>query len=372
MRGKIIKIANVTYSKALLIQANLEAIGIYCFLSNVNQVQSNVGDGVGIMIHESQKDKALEIISTIQKQKGHDKMPMIKKMRMSRRILVPVDFSDHSVNACRWALELAHRLKAEIRLVHVYFNPATTIPNFSEHYSFHLNLDKFITDAVNSANYDLNRLVDSLHNTALQHRLNVKISKKVIGGLTVDSILEESKEFDPAFIIMGTKGKGEMESHLLGSVTRDLIEYTKVPVLAIPQNAVFRNVNDLHNIMYASNFDEADFNSLGRLVTLLKPFDINLHCIHIDDDKSSKWDEAKLAGLKSFVAALIGEEKTKFNMIINQDIIDGISLYARENEIDVISLTTKKRNFFTRRLKPSLAKHVVYNSSRPILIFHSN
>ena len=41
-----------------------------------------------------------------------------------KKILVPVDYSECSVFACRYALKIAGRLEAEIRLFHTYYSPA--------------------------------------------------------------------------------------------------------------------------------------------------------------------------------------------------------------------------------------------------------
>ncbi len=367
----IIKIASVPYSRALFIQACLEAEGIYCFLTNLNQVQSNIGSGVNVMINERDKEDALSIIKSIMKKSSEQKDEIIERMKSVRRILVPVDFSDHSINAGKWAIALAHKLKAEVRLVHIYFNPVTTIPNFSEQYSFHLNIDRYINESMDNANYDLKRTIASMKRFAEEQKYLVKISGKIIGGLTSDAIIDEINDFKPALVVMGTKGKGDGSSALMGSVTRDLIESSKVPIFAIPQEATFRNLNDLHKVMYATDFEDTDFNSLGRLTTLLKPFDIEFHCVHIEEKASNKWDEAKLGGLANYVKETFGVADSKFHVILNENIVEGMIKYSNEYQIDIISITTHKRNFFSRLLKPSLAKGVVYNSDKPILIFHS-
>ena len=41
-----------------------------------------------------------------------------------KKILVPVDYSECSVLACRYAVQIACILGAEIKLVHTYYSPA--------------------------------------------------------------------------------------------------------------------------------------------------------------------------------------------------------------------------------------------------------
>ena len=61
----------------------------------------------------------------MQKTRGLGKNIMIKY----RRILSPVDFSKASQHAFETAVDLAARLDAEVRAMHVYQLPASTLPD---------------------------------------------------------------------------------------------------------------------------------------------------------------------------------------------------------------------------------------------------
>ena len=50
------------------------------------------------------------------------------------------------------------------------------------------------------------------------------------------------KEYRPVIIIMGTRGKNQKDIDLIGSVTAEVIERSRVPVLAIPK---IRHSNNL-------------------------------------------------------------------------------------------------------------------------------
>ncbi|MBI9033390.1 MAG: universal stress protein [Bacteroidales bacterium] len=371
MTKQIITIATETYSRAILIQASFEEAGITSFLSNVNQIQANVGEGVNIKIGKEDEKEALRILNDIRSHFGEEKSEQIKKLKSRRRILVPVDFSEHSVNACMWALGVADRIKAEIQLIHVYFNPATTVPNFSEHYAFHLNMDKFVNELVENAKYDLNQLAKRMKEYAKKEGFEVKIHKNLISGVAGDTILEECNNFNPALVIMGTKGKGEKMDYVMGGVTNQLIDSANVPVLTIPECAHYKGAGDLHNVMYATAFDDSDFQAIGRLLNLMQPFNVMLHCVHIDAGGESEWDHVRMSGLKSFLHEEIQATNTECQLISNKNVFAGLQEYIDQNKIDIISVNKRKRSWLSRQLNPSLIKDIVFHAELPILIFHS-
>jgi hypothetical protein len=58
------------------------------------------------------------------------------------------------------------------------------------------------------------------------------------------------------------------------------------------------------------------------------------------------------------------------HIIDSDDIIGGLNSFVESNEIDLISLTHKKRNMFYRLLNPSLAKKLLFQTKRPVFVFN--
>ena len=55
---------------------------------------------------------------------------------------------------------------------------------------------------------------------------------------------------------MGTRGKSQKDIDLIGSVTAEVIERSRVPVLAIPENTPFSNflrLSVLHSLLILIN-----------------------------------------------------------------------------------------------------------------------
>ena len=216
---KITTIGRHSYARALLLQNLLHAEGIDCFLAHENLIQPDISGGVELKVNAPDIEKAMKIIESA--------LPMpvlskrVKKALSFKRILVPVDFSDQSLAACKLAIGLAAGSKADIRLLHVFYNPTIEATPFDLSYSYQLNLSKYLKQIEEEARTNLDQLVSDLKKyLEAEHITEVKIGRALMNGLTADEILSYSDKFKPGIIVMGTKGIGQKVSGSLGRAAR--------------------------------------------------------------------------------------------------------------------------------------------------------
>ena len=103
---------------------------------------------------------------------------------------------------------------------------------------------------------------------------------------------------------------------------------------------------------------------------LLKPFDIKLKCVHVGQPLGDGWEKARLEGMKNLLQEKYKGSEFQCQMIVGKDILESIEKYIKEEKIDIISLTTHKRNMITRLFNPSLAKRMIFHTKTPLLVFH--
>ncbi|MDP2113854.1 MAG: universal stress protein, partial [Bacteroidota bacterium] len=58
-------------------------------------------------------------------------------------------------------------------------------------------------------------------------------------------------------------------------------------------------------------------------------------------------------------------------LIHNKNLPEAIDHFIQENQIDVLALTTHRRNMFTMLFNPSIARKLVLHTRTPLLIFHA-
>ena len=372
MEEKIITIASYPYSRAQLLKGRLEAEGIECFLSNINLVQPGISTGVKVKINESDADRANKIIDEIKDEYGKAKQKTVDLLKNVRRILVPVDFSEISLNACNFALGLAHKLKAEIRLYYCFFNPVVSSEPYPEGYSYQINFNTIIDNLEKEAQVQMESLKKQLQKYLDKEKFaNVKISYVLEKGVPEDQILQYSAAYQPGVIVMGTKGRSQGVANFMGSVTKKIIRKATVPVFVIPQQSVYLGINFMNKVLYATNFDESDFRTLRKLMNLVRPFNIKIYCVHVSTDEENTQCQAKMDLLKDHFQKAFDDYSLTCDIINHSDVLQGLEDYIDEKDIDMIALTTHKRGVFERLFNPSLAKKMLFHTNIPLLVFHS-
>lgn len=366
---KITIIARYSNSRALLLKSKLEAEGIECFLSHQNLLQAAVSGGVEIKVRKSDVEKALRVVELNKEQHGKQKEASVRTLRSVRKILVPVDFSDASLSACSFALGLAAKLKAEIKLLHVFYNPVLDIAPFDTSHAYQVNLVNYLHETEQNSRHQLIKLVKELRQQVKSSNPELKISYTLSNGLAAEEIASTAAKFKPGLIILGTRGIGNQTGGFLGSVTSKLIGKTGIPVLAIPGQSKFSSLEKIKHVMYATDFDESDHLAISKLINLLHPFNVSLHCVHISVGVKKSWDKFKMDGLRAFIENGYDKYPAKCEILVSNDVINGIETYIRDNNIDIIALTNHNRGLLSGLFTPSITKKVLKRITKPLFVF---
>ena len=370
MEDNLVTVAIHTYEKAQILKSVLEANGIETYIHNVNLIQPVVSAGVRVRIKESDLPKALSVIEKMNR--ADVVAEKLKERNKTHSILIPIDFSDYSIKACEFGFGLAHILKAEVVLLHAYFAPSFGVIPVGDIMNYEAGQDeellKFMIDKVNK---DMENLKKGIKEKIKTGSLpDVKFKSVLREGIPEEEIIRYANKHNPLIIIMGTRGKDQKDLDLIGSVTAEITERSRIPVLAIPENSLIDSLDQVRNIAYATNFDDKGLIAFGKLMQLMKPFRFRMHFIHFDQ-KENAWTEIKLSGIKEYFSKFYPDLEIEYHVLRGNDILAVFDDFIHHNKIDIISLTTHKRNIFTRLFNPSIARRMVFHTDTPMLVFHA-
>ncbi|UCH80677.1 MAG: universal stress protein [Nitrospiraceae bacterium] len=147
---------------------------------------------------------------------------------MISKILIPTDGTRASKKAIDYAIGLAKQTKASITILGVVDKSAFLAQSIPASVSS----NQMITPIEDY----LSRLTDSFIDQAVRQcrKKGVKPTTVVRSGHPVEEIVKEARRSKASLIVVGSHGKGALESAVLGSVTYGLIHNnTKYPVLVI-------------------------------------------------------------------------------------------------------------------------------------------
>ncbi|MEW5846186.1 MAG: universal stress protein [Bacteroidota bacterium] len=367
MEDKLIVVATESNSKALVLKSYLEANGIECFLQNVNVLQGAIAEGVKVLIRETDAEKALQLLSAL----GHTED--VKKVEQQlRKILVPVDFSEPSQNAARYAVMLASKYNAQIKLLHVFNSPVVDMIPFTDVASVQIDFDMNYHVLYSSAKERLIKFYENLKAFANQMGYgHVQIGYTLREGYAAYGIIEASKRYKPGIIIMGTKGEGYRSTELVGSVATEVSDETHIPLLVIPEKAVLKGVDEVKKVLYITNFDENDNLSIRKLLRIVSPFQVELHCIHITDKPDTPGVKALMNTTKDYISSVTSGIPITCEVIVGKGNERSVIDYISKNHINLVALTSVKRNLLYKLFNPSLAKRMIYQADVPVLLFHA-
>ncbi len=374
MTKKLVTVARASYiHRAYLLKGWLDSAGIESIILNKGLsyiIGTQAENEIELQVDEKDAEKALEIVESVNLKYGpefHEPDHMISSIK---NILVPVDFSSHSFNAAKYAVHVAQQKNARITFVHVFFNPMVNPVSFDNFYSYPSNLADAIHEIEESARKNMKEFIDRMNDYISKEEISgVRPKTRLLAGGAEDAILAlaESEKFD--LIIAGSRGKATSDTWL-GSFTSQIIEKSKIPVLTIPGEAVYKK-SKFKRFMYATNFDKSDGMAIRRLLNIARPIEPHIYVVHIDVTANNPFINFDIKHFKDKYIGSIEEVKMDFDLIINENIIEGIEKFISEKKIDILTVTTHKRNLITSFLRPSIAKELLFEINIPLLVFHS-
>lgn len=370
MEEKLVTLAILTYAKAQILKNVLENEGISTYIHNVNQIQPVISSGVRVRIKESDLPHALKITESsawLSQEVVGGKSPKVEGV--NNKILIPVDFSNYSLKACEFGFHFAQKVDAEVVLLHVYFTPiyATSLP-YGDVFNYQLSDEENVKNILLKVHADLKKLSDKIKEKVSSGEFpDISYSCVLREGIPEEEILRYAKENRPRIVIMGTRGKNQKDIDLIGSVTAEVIERCRIPVLAIPENTPFIEFSEVKRIAFLTNFDQRDLISFDSLINSLKPFKFSISLIHLSDVQDT-WNEIKLGGIKEYFQKQYPQLDIRYDVVQNDDFLNSLDHYINSNHIDIIALTSYKRNIFSRLFNPGIARKMIFHSDTPLLV----
>jgi nucleotide-binding universal stress UspA family protein len=143
-------------------------------------------------------------------------------LRPMARILVAVDFSEHSNRALETAMELARRLRAELHLVHAFDIPVPLVTPYEIAIP-----DALIEQARDTAARKLEKALQKVRAEGIEGRSHLT---EVPAAAAIVRVAEETKA---DLIVMGTRGHTGLKHLLLGSVAERTVRHAPCSVLTL-------------------------------------------------------------------------------------------------------------------------------------------
>jgi len=139
-----------------------------------------------------------------------------------RKILVPIDFSDHSEKVLDYAIDHARAFDASLHIIHAFEVLVYRGVRYDEVLS-----SETVEDAEERARKTLEEHLERAT------KLGVKAESQLVEGEARDVIARVAKELGVDLVIIGSHGRSRLKHLLLGSVAEHTLRVAPCAVLIV-------------------------------------------------------------------------------------------------------------------------------------------
>ncbi len=281
-------------------------------------------------------------------------------MNQHLNVFLATDYSEAVMNAERYAFGFAKETQSSLTVLHVYELP----------FSLPLELEERVKALERLKKYETQKL--KTHCDMILRSLNIKIQDIkleyiALKGSIGKEIRKEAEHSHPDLIITGTHGTSNSLSLFQKSHTWDIIKKSNVPILAIPQNALFKNIK---KIVFATEYREGEIPGIQSIVKMAARFGAKLVVVHISNHMLEKEFELMVyQRFNSDVRDKVSYENLSFRIVYADDIVKGLNDYCFSSSADWIAMSHAQPFFFETMLIPekSITKEMSLKTHIPLL-----
>ena len=163
-------------------------------------------------------------------------------------------------------------------------------------------------------------------------------------------------------------GSNAKDLDLIGSVTAEVIDGSRTPIFAIPENSKDIDIAQIKNIGFLTNFREREFKAFDIMMNFFSPYPVTVNLAHMAK-KGDVWDEIKLSGTQKYLKEQYPDLSIKYQLLDrNKQLEMVLEDFVKENKIDLIAMSSSRRGLFTRIFNPGIARRMLFHSDTPLLV----
>jgi len=283
-------------------------------------------------------------------------MLLIKGSYM-KRILIPVDFSKDSVNAVKYGINMANKLKADVRLIHVKTgdNYAPEFAGNEVMLTINDQLEVWMTEL-------LERVKDGYYVNG------GNIDWKIREGNVVHEISNQAKYDDTSLIVVASHGISGFQDKFIGSNAYRLVANSPCPVIVVRHGVKFDT--NIEKIVVPVDFDKDSVQVIPVVAGLANVYKANIVLVGLQDN-SFKHVLDRLKTEMDLVERYIKEHadlKVEKIVVEGRSISKKLRVYAKEAGADLVAIRIHhSANPLANMFRP-FANDMVNYSEMPVLI----
>ena len=260
-------------------------------------------------------------------------------------IIVGIDFSRGSECAIELGIDIANRMKHDIKLV--YVTPETNDNDASK------------DDTESKIKALISRYSPMLHKTTMDYN--------ICKGKVAEELSGMAKANNATMVIVGSHGTSGYEKDWIGRNAYKTIEDTECPVITVRENFNFNK--DLERIVVPIDSSMETRQKLPMAAKMAKLFNSQIHILGLYTSES-------IMPMVNKYVEQVEKFLQKYNIEYStdkmgcQNITDATLEYAYSINADLIVIMTEQEKRFSNIMLGSYAQQMIHRSMIPIMTIH--
>lgn len=273
------------------------------------------------------------------------------------KIIVPIDFSNHSEYALEVAAGIARRTNAELLVLHMLELATGLLTKSSgQHQTTAIFLLK-----IAEAKFD-----EFLQKDYLE---GIKITPIVKHFKVFSEVNDVAMEHDASLVVMGSHGTSGSRDIFIGSNTEKVVRNSDIPVFVVKNR-----ISDLKldEVVFACDFKFENIRPYLNATKLFKTFDSNINLLYVnlpnENFRSTTEIDTRVA---DFLMKADGNMDNMKNVHYQADysVERGIINFSNKVGADIIAIPTHGRKGIAHFFTGSVGEDVANHSTLPVITF---
>lgn len=268
------------------------------------------------------------------------------------KILVPIDFSQTSLNAAIYAAKFGKAISASNVTLFSVVSESITGSDGTPVGGDTDERDRAIL-------HQLEELQVSLYEIT-----GVPTSVELKAGEFGNLIARFMKEHIFDFVVMGVTGSNALEEVFGSSNAVEVIARTSTPVLVVPPEANFHGIHHVALAVELQHLDETlPMNDLDKWLHWLRP---KVHIAHVNEDGRALLTDTEEAALASLKEKLILFEPST-HLLKGDSFSGALNDMAEQQNIDMLFTFPQRHSFYNLLFRTTHTRKLVFHSKIPVL-----
>ncbi|MBK3516507.1 universal stress protein [Carboxylicivirga marina] len=274
-----------------------------------------------------------------------------------KEVLIPVDFSNESLIALEYGINMANHLNARVRVVHVKTNQLI-VPFFSS------------DEATDKLNQDVDAWAHELYRRfKSQYKVECGLFDfKIREGNIVTEICNQAKYGDSTIMVLGAHDDVSMNSKWLGSPAYRLVAHSPCPVIVVNKRMQFRH--EIKSIALPVDYSVASRKKVPEIAGIAHLFDAKVHVVGLKSSDLVWMNKEMMSFVKQVKEFVSAEAKVEVSdtMITGKDYAHNLLDYAQASDIDLITTHVHHTTNPFVRIYQSFTNEIINKSLKPVLV----